>query len=176
MDGSKIFIAGQKRRHTQRRAQNLFSPDRFGSWFCTMIWAICGRTQCSLEVGNWQWAVCILPKPGLIIFAPWLLLDQMCLAKTWQGWTDWIWARFALNRCVKNKYPLLWYPNEHAGSDLEAFWLQPVTAITASMQPESGQIVYAGSNFLIWFCSSEEGPDHIVPVRRIIEDCICCVL
>ena len=37
-------------------------------------------------------------------------------------------------------------------------------AITASMQPESGQIVYARSDFphLIRFLSSKEGPDHIV--------------
>ena len=38
-------------------------------------------------------------------------------------------------------------PSKHAGSDPEAFWLQPVMAITASVQPESGRIVYAGSDF-----------------------------
>ena len=35
----------------------------------------------------------------------------------------------------------------HARSHLEAFWLQPVVAITASVQPGSGQIVYARSDF-----------------------------
>ena len=31
--------------------------------------------------------------------------------------------------------------------DPEAFWLQPVMAVTASVQPESAWIVYAGSDF-----------------------------
>ena len=35
-------------------------------------------------------------------------------------------------------------PSKHAGSDLEAFWLQPVMAI---MQPELGWIVHTGSIF-----------------------------
>ena len=35
-------------------------------------------------------------------------------------------------------------PSKHAGSNPEAFWLQP---ITANMQPESGWIVYARSDF-----------------------------
>ena len=39
-------------------------------------------------------------------------------------------------------------PSKHAGSNLEAFRLQPVIAITASMQPEFDRIVYAGSHFL----------------------------
>ena len=38
-------------------------------------------------------------------------------------------------------------PSKHARSDPEAFWLRPVMAITARVQPESGQIVYAGSDF-----------------------------
>ena len=38
-------------------------------------------------------------------------------------------------------------PSKHAGSDPEAFWLQPVMAIMASVQPESARIVYAGSDF-----------------------------
>ena len=32
-------------------------------------------------------------------------------------------------------------PSEHAGSDPEAFWFRPVTAITVSVQPELGRIV-----------------------------------
>ena len=38
-------------------------------------------------------------------------------------------------------------PSQHAGSDPEAFWLRPGVAITASVQPESGRIVYARSDF-----------------------------
>ena len=38
-------------------------------------------------------------------------------------------------------------PSRHAESDPEAFWIRPVMAITASVQPESGRIVYAGSDF-----------------------------
>ena len=39
--------------------------------------------------------------------------------------------------------------SNHAGSEPEAFWLRPVMDITASVQPESGRIVYnyAGSDF-----------------------------
>ena len=44
-------------------------------------------------------------------------------------------------------------PSKHAGSDPEAFWVRPVMAITASMQPESGWIIYAGSDFNILFNS-----------------------
>ena len=36
-------------------------------------------------------------------------------------------------------------PSKHAGSDLEAFWLQPAMAI---MQPELGWIVHTGSEIL----------------------------
>ena len=55
-------------------------------------------------------------------------------------------------------------PSKHAGSDPEAFWLRPVMAITASMQPLPGRIVYAGSDFshAILSRSSKEGLDHIV--------------
>ena len=35
------------------------------------------------------------------------------------------------------------YGSTHARSDSEVVWLRPVMAIMASMQPESGQIVYA---------------------------------
>ena len=38
-------------------------------------------------------------------------------------------------------------PHKHARFDLEAFWLRPVMAIMASMQPELCQIVYAWSDF-----------------------------
>ena len=34
------------------------------------------------------------------------------------------------------------------GSDPEVLWSRPVMVSTASKQPESGQIVYAGSDFL----------------------------
>ena len=45
--------------------------------------------------------------------------------------------------------------------------LQPVMAITASVQPESGQIIYAWSDFPhpIQFCFSKEGMDHSVQNR-----------
>ena len=51
-------------------------------------------------------------------------------------------------------------PSKHAGSDLEAFRLRPVVAITASVQPESA--------FLnpIQFRSSKEGPDRIAQTGR----------
>ena len=59
---------------------------------------------------------------------------------------------------------LRYYPSKHARSDPETFWLQPVMAITASMQLASGQIVYIGSHFLHPFQLhfSKEGLDHIV--------------
>ena len=49
----------------------------------------------------------------------------------------------------------------------EAFWLRPVMAATASVQPESCRIVYAGSDFphLIRFGSSEEGLGYTVQNR-----------
>ena len=64
-------------------------------------------------------------------------------------------------------YPSMCMPSKHAGSESEAFWLQPVRAITASVQPELGWIVdilYARSDFLhlIQFHFSYKGPDHIV--------------
>ena len=60
---------------------------------------------------------------------------------------------------------LRYYPSKHARSDPETFWLQPVMAITASMQLASGQIVYIGSHFLHPFQLhfSKEGMDHTVP-------------
>ena len=53
-------------------------------------------------------------------------------------------------------------PSKHARSDPEAFWLWPVMAITASVQPESGRIVYAGSDFPhpFQFHYSKEGMGH----------------
>ena len=64
-------------------------------------------------------------------------------------------------------------PSKHAGSDPEAVWLQSVMAITASVQPESGRIVYAGSDFphpfqlrfLLLLFFSKEGMSHIVQNR-----------
>ena len=58
-------------------------------------------------------------------------------------------------------------PSKHARSDLEAFWLRPVMAIMASRLPESGWIVYVGSNFPHSFQLhfSKEGMDHIVQNR-----------
>ena len=60
-----------------------------------------------------------------------------------------------------------WIQGKHAGSDRQAFWLRPVMAITASVQPESGRTVYAGSDFLHPFQLrfSKEGMDHIVQNR-----------
>ena len=56
------------------------------------------------------------------------------------------------------------FPSKYARSDPEAVWLRLVKAVTASVQPESGRIVYAGPDFPhpIRFRSSKEGPDHIV--------------
>ena len=49
----------------------------------------------------------------------------------------------------------------------EAFWLQPVLAVTASVQPESGRIVNAGSDFPHPFQLrfSKEGIDHVMQNR-----------
>ena len=54
-------------------------------------------------------------------------------------------------------------PSKHAGSDLEEFWLWPVMAVTASVQPELARIVYTGSDFphQFWFNFSKEGMEHI---------------
>ena len=59
-------------------------------------------------------------------------------------------------------------PSKHAGSHPETFWLRPVTDITASVQPESGRIVHAGSDFPhpFQFRSSKEGKDHTVQNRH----------
>ena len=69
-------------------------------------------------------------------------------------------------RSVQNRYTSQ-TPGKHAGSDPEAFWLWPVMAITASVQPESGRIVYAESNFPhpFQFRYSKEGMDHVVQNR-----------
>jgi len=58
-------------------------------------------------------------------------------------------------------------PSKNAGSDPEAFWLRPVVAIMASVRPESGRMVYAGSDFPYPFqpCFSKEGMSHIVQNR-----------
>ena len=61
----------------------------------------------------------------------------------------------------------LYHPSKHAGSDSEAFWLRPVMAIMASVQPESARIVYLGSNFPhpIRFRFSKEGLNPTVQNR-----------
>ena len=47
-----------------------------------------------------------------------------------------------------------WYwPSKHAWSDQEAFWLWPRMAITASVHPESGRVVYADPTSRIRFSS-----------------------
>ena len=58
-------------------------------------------------------------------------------------------------------------PSKHAESDPEAFWLRPVMAVTASVQPESARIVHARSSFPrpFQFPFSKEGPDHIAQNR-----------
>ena len=58
-------------------------------------------------------------------------------------------------------------PSKHAGSDQEAFRLRSVMAVTASVQPESGWIVYAGSDFPhpFQFRFSKQGMDHFVQHR-----------
>ena len=55
----------------------------------------------------------------------------------------------------------IYIPSKHAGSYLEAFWLQPVTA---SVQPQLAWMVYARFDFLhpFQFCFSKEGMDHTV--------------
>ena len=60
-------------------------------------------------------------------------------------------------------------PSKHTWSDLDIFWLLPVMAIMASVQPELGWIlyniiIYATSNFfyLVQFHSSKQGQDHIL--------------
>ena len=41
-----------------------------------MIRSVCGRTQPSLKVGNWQRSSCVLPEPGPMILAHQLASDQ----------------------------------------------------------------------------------------------------
>ena len=57
----------------------------------------------------------------------------------------------------------LWLPSKHAGSNLEAFWFRSVMVITTRVQPESGRIVYTGSDFPHPFQLrfSKEGMDQI---------------
>ena len=59
-------------------------------------------------------------------------------------------------------------PSKHAGSDPETFRLRPVMAITASVQPQSGRIVHAGSDFPqpFQFRFSKEGMDHTVQKQQ----------
>ena len=57
--------------------------------------------------------------------------------------------------------------SKHAGSNLEVFWFWPVMAI---VQSESGQIIYARSNFphLIWFCFSKEGLAYCITKNNFV--------
>ena len=59
------------------------------------------------------------------------------------------WTQISEDRAMFSTLLFWWenIPSKHAASNPEVFWLQPVMAITTSMQPESGRIVYAGSNF-----------------------------
>ena len=56
-------------------------------------------------------------------------------------------------------------PRKHAGSDPEAFWLPPVMAVTASVQPDR---IYAGSDFShpFHFRFFKEGMGHIAQNPR----------
>ena len=59
-------------------------------------------------------------------------------------------------------------PSKYAGSDPEAFWLRPLKAITASVQPESARVVYyaiSDSPHPFQFRFSKEGLDYIVQNR-----------
>ena len=58
--------------------------------------------------------------------------------------------------------------SKHAGSDPEAVWLRPVTAITASVQPQSGRIVYYARSdfphpFQLRFFQRRHGPYYAKP-------------
>ena len=61
----------------------------------------------------------------------------------------------------------MYIPSKRAGSDPKALWLRPVMAVTASVQPESGRIVYAGCEFPRPFQVrfSKAGKDHIAQNR-----------
>ena len=76
-------------------------------------------------------------------------------------------ARSCPGHCVHVQSNIDTVPSKHAGSDPEAFWLGPVMAITASVQPESGRVVYAGSDFALpfQFRFSKEGMGHTVQNR-----------
>ena len=71
---------------------------------------------------------------------------------------------FLLLVCV---FEVVYMSSKDAGSDPEAFWLRLVMPITASVQPESDRIVYAGSDFLhpVRFHSCKASPDHIAQNR-----------
>ena len=56
------------------------------------------------------------------------------------------------------------FPSKHARSDSEAFWLWPVMAITASMQPESGWIRLPASNSVQFF-QKRPGSCHAKPAQ-----------
>ena len=74
---------------------------------------------------------------------------------------NWIMSHYALANSENKRIP-----SKHAGSDPEAFYLRPVMAVTASVQPELGRIVYASSSFpypiQVCVLFPKEGMDHIV--------------
>ena len=80
---------------------------------------------------------------------------------------------FKVHEVLSTKYKQCIYiyiwrePSKHARSDPEVFRLQPVVAVTANVQPKSGLIVHAISDFLhpFQFHFSKEGMDRIVQNR-----------
>ena len=78
-------------------------------------------------------------------------------------------ARSCPGHCVHIQSNIDTVASKHAGSHPEAFWLRPVMAITASVQPESGRIVLAGSDFALpfQFRFSKDGIGHTVQNRPV---------
>ena len=60
-----------------------------------VIQAVCWRMQLSLTVGDCSRPFVFCQNRAWWFLDTGLLLDQMCLAKTWPGHPDWIWASFA---------------------------------------------------------------------------------
>ena len=70
-------------------------------------------------------------------------------------------------------------PSKHAGSDSEAFWLHPIVAISASVQPDSGWIWLPTSDLVLsffpkkaWIISFKTNPDLIWIACRVLAKCI----
>ena len=66
-----------------------------------------------------------------------------------------------------NRATVTQLPSKHAGSDPEAFRAHGQLWPLRPVQPESGRIVYVGSDLShpIRFRSSKDRPDHIVQIR-----------